>query len=194
MDDASTIESISMSRAFVQESDENLRDDDVPAIKNPLPPGVKNYMTPEGAERLRRELYELVNQSRPRLAAELSRDMSETAAVEHETLIKRRRQLREMERRIEYLTAMLDILEVVDRNPGTADRVLFGVRVYVVENGKDEKAFEIVGVDESDPSKGRISWISPLAKALISKRVGETAEPDLPGKSRKFEIKKIEPI
>ena len=107
-------------------------DDDVPETKDPLPPGVKNYMTPEGAGRLRKELAGLVNG----------------------------------ERRIEYLERMLDRLEVVDPDAQDPSRALFGATVSVRDRdgGGGKKAYRIVGIDESDPSRGRVSWISPVAR------------------------------
>jgi transcription elongation factor GreB len=165
-----------MSRAFVQESDDDFSADEVPAIKDPLPPGVKNYMTPAGAQRLKDELDELLNNEHPNLAAKLKGRIREGSG----DVGKERRRLREMERRIQYLGGMMDRIEVVDPAQQDADRVHFGAKVTVRENGQDTRSYTIVGIDESDPSSGRISWISPLARALISRKVGDTARVALP--------------
>jgi transcription elongation factor GreB len=180
-----------MSRAFVHESDDDFSADDVPAIKDPLPPGVKNYMTPDGAERIKRELHELNSREHPRLAARVSMAIRQEKGIPKEELGKERRRLREIERRIEYLTLMFNKLEVVDPNKQNPDQVLFGAKVTVEVCG-EQQCYRIVGIDESDPSSGRISWISPLARALLSKKLGETAQLDLPGGTRTYNIKKIE--
>lgn len=180
-----------MSRAFVQESDDDFSADDVPAIKDPLPPGVKNYMTPEGAERIKRELNELSSREHPRLAARISKAIRQEKGLPKEELAKERHRLREMERRIEYLTLMFNKLEVVELHNQNPEQVLFGAKVTVAVSG-ERKCYRIVGIDESDPQSGRISWISPLARALLSKKVGETTRLELPGGTRTYKIKKIE--
>jgi len=177
-----------MSRAFVKESDDDFSADDVPAIKDPLPTGVKNYMTPEGAERLKRELDDLVNTEHPRLAAKLKRDMHD----KKEEVGKNRRLLREMERRIEYLTTMVERIEVVYPHQQNTDQVLFGARVTVLENARKKRSYTIVGIDESNPSEGRISWISPIARSLLSKGLGDTVRLNLPGGKKILKILGIE--
>jgi transcription elongation factor GreB len=149
-----------MSRAFVDESASESREEGAPELKIPLPPGAKNYVTPRGAERLRAELAQLSALPQPRL--------------------------REVERRIEYLTRMAAIMEVVAPAAAAPDRVVFGAEVTVREAGaQGERAWRIVGVDESDPERGWVSWISPLARALVGKRPGDTVNVALPaGESR----------
>ena len=136
-----------MSRAFVDESASESRENDAPELKIPLPPGAKNYVTPQGAQRLRTELEKLLALKSPRL--------------------------REVDRRIEYLSRMRAVMEVVVPSTGVPDRVVFGTTVTVREAGGVEKTYRIVGVDESDPARGWVSWISPLARALLSRRPGE---------------------
>jgi transcription elongation factor GreB len=181
-----------VSRAFLSESDEAFMDDDVPETKDPLPPGVKNYMTPEGAGRLRRELDGLVNAERPGLLTNLSRAVTEGGAPEKEGMLRDRRRLREIERRIEYIERMLDRLDVVDPDAQDPSRVLFGATVTVRDGAGGEKAYRIVGIDESEPSEGRVSWISPVAKALLGKRVGDAAAVALPKGIVNLKIVKIE--
>jgi transcription elongation factor GreB len=183
-----------VSRAFLSESDEAFMDDDVPETKDPLPPGVKNYMTPEGAGRLRKELAGLVNGERPGLLAKLSMTVTEGGAPEKEGMLRDRRRLREIERRIEYLERMIDRLEVVSPDAQDPSRALFGATVTVRDRdgGGGEKTYRIVGIDESDPSRGRVSWISPVAKALIGKRVGDAASVKLPKGDVKLKVMKIE--
>lgn len=179
-----------MSRAFVQETDDDF--DDVPAIKDPLPPGVRNYMTPQGAELVQRELQTLQSREYPVLLKKLSIAIKHREDLGKEEHANMRRRLREMERRIEYLDVMLNKLEVVDPGMQEPDQVRFGARVCVLENNREEKWYQIVGIDESDPSDGRISWISPLARALLSKKAGETIRLDLPGGEKTYRIIKIE--
>jgi transcription elongation factor GreB len=164
-----------MSRAFVDESAQEPREEEVPELKILLPPGAKNYMTPKGAERLRVELAEL-QRERPRLIAAIGKIEGSERDVRGE----QRRRMRETDRRIEYLQRMHSILEVIDPAQQSSDRVVFGATVTVRESGGREKTYQIVGVDEADPEKGRVSWISPIARALISKRVGDTAALKLP--------------
>ena len=143
-----------MSRAFVDESASESRENDAPELKIPLPAGAKNYMTPEGAERLRAEIEDLLALEQPRLG--------------------------EVDRRIEYLSRMRAIMEVVPPPAREPDRVVFGTTVTVREAGGTEKKYRIVGIDESDPARGWVSWISPLARALVGKRPGEQARVKLP--------------
>jgi transcription elongation factor GreB len=182
-----------VSRAFLSETDESFMDDDVPETKVPLPEGVKNYMTPEGAGRLKEELYGLASVERPEFLGKLSRTVTDGGAPEKEGLLRDRRRLREIERRIEYLERMLDRLEVVNPDAQDPSRALFGASVTVRDlDAGGEKAFRIVGIDESDPSAGKVSWISPVAKALIGKRVGDAVTVKLPMGDAKLKITKIE--
>jgi transcription elongation factor GreB len=181
-----------MSRAFLSESDENLQEDDVPKIKNPLPAGVKNYMTPQGAERIRKELYDLVHKERPRYVSNISNEVMTSDKNVGEEVSRQRRKLREIDRRIEYLTEMTENIEIVETNNQAPDRVSFGTTVTVLVNGRDKQVYKIVGVDESDPAKGLISWISPLAKAMLSKSIGEIIKLKLPKGESKMKILNIE--
>jgi transcription elongation factor GreB len=181
-----------MSRAFVSESDAQFQEEEPPPIKIPLPPGASNYMTPEGAGRLREELAALANVERPRAAGALARLVIPGAGPDREELGALRRRLREIDRRIEYLTAMLARIEVVDPALERSARVLFGTTVTVREPDSRSRKYRIVGVDESDPAAGRISWISPLAKALLGRREGERVRLKLPEGESSLLILKIE--
>ena len=144
-----------MSRAFVDESASESREGDAPELKIPLPPGAKNYVTPQGAERTRAELEQLLAVAQPRL--------------------------REVERRIEYLTRMTAIMEVVTPGDTPPERVVFGATVTVMEKGHGKRTYRIVGVDESDPSHGQVSWVSPIARALMGRKPGDAVTVALPG-------------
>jgi transcription elongation factor GreB len=169
-----------MSRAFVSESDGEFQDDDLPAIKIPLPANTKNYMTPEGAEKLKSELHHLLHTERPEIAALLSRQVSGVDSADQQTIGLSRRRLREVERRIEYLNVMVGRLEVVETAGQDRQQVTFGAAVTVADEKETTKLYRIVGVDESEPEAGRISWISPLARALIGARAGEVVTVELP--------------
>ena len=182
-----------MSRAFLSELDEN-QEDDIPKIKNPLPAGVKNYMTPKGAERIRNELNNLIKIERPKLVSNISNDVISSDTDHKEEVSNQRRKLREIDRRIEYLTEMTEIIEVVEPKKQDPERVSFGTTVSVLVNDKNKHIYKIVGVDESDPSKGLISWISPLAKAMLSKSIGEILKVNLPKGESKMKILRIECI
>jgi transcription elongation factor GreB len=180
-----------MSRAFVSESDADFQEEDVPALKIPLPPGAKNYMTPEGADKMRSELNMLVKDERPKLRAKLSHRVTESESIDRETMLRDRRRLREIDRRIEYLTQMTDIIEVVDPSKQDPQQVLFGAKVTVEEENGSRRVYRIVGVDESSPSHGKISWMSPVAKAMFGSRVGEEVTLKLPDGVAKIKILKI---
>jgi transcription elongation factor GreB len=180
-----------MSRAFVDES-ESQSEEDAPELKIPLPQGSRNYMTPAGAERLRSELNALLTADRPRLMAEISRQVSESTAVDKAPLAAFRTRLAEMDRRIEYLSRMAALTEVVDPARQKSDRVMFGATVTVREDGDGEHVYRIVGVDESDPPRGLVSWVSPVARALVSKHIGDTAILRLPEGEKRLAILKVE--
>jgi transcription elongation factor GreB len=181
-----------MSRAFVSESDGEFQDDDLPPIKIPLPPNTRNYMTPEGAERLKSELNHLVHTERPRIAALVSRQVSGIEEADQQTIGLSRRRLREVERRIEYLDIMAGRLEVVESAGQDPRKVTFGAAVTVADEKGTTRVYRIVGVEESEPEAGRISWISPLARALIGARAGEIVTAELPEHEVRFKILEID--
>jgi transcription elongation factor GreB len=145
-----------MSKSFTRESDEA---GDAPA-RPPgaeLPAGVRNYMTPEGAARLREEVAQLTRVARPAAAA------SGDAQA-----------LREVDQRLAFLNRRVELLEVIDPTTQPADRVRFGATVAIRGEDGAERRYRLVGVDEADPPRGALSWRSPLAAALLGARVGDT--------------------
>ncbi|HUX11628.1 MAG TPA: GreA/GreB family elongation factor [Spirochaetia bacterium] len=179
-----------MSRAFVSESDEQFQDDEIPEIRSPLPQGARNYMTPAGAERLQRELQELAGVERARIAGEVTHLAAGGSNTERDELAVQRRRLREIDRRIEYLRGMSSRLEVIDPRGQDPSRIAFGATVTVRE-GADTNHYTIVGVDEADPEAGRISWISPVARALVGARVGQTVTVRLPRGDTRLSVENI---
>lgn len=172
-----------MSRAFVDEDAGSDATGGMSDIPLPLPPGAKNYMTPEGARKMADELRRLAEEDRPRASGAL-------AAAEAADKADAIRILSEIDRRISFLTRMKDRLEVVEP-PARTDRMVFGLVARVSEDDGTEKNYRVVGVDESDPERGYISWASPIAKALIGKRKGEVAIARLPRQELRLRILEI---
>ena len=172
-----------MSRAFVDEDSGSDEADDLAEIPLPLPPGSRNYMTPEGASRLSAELRELSERELPKARAALASPSQDdpASAIRRVSMI---------ERRLSYLGRMEALLEVV-QEPASAERVVFGLSVRVADADGTEKAYRIVGADESDPDKGLLSWASPIARSLIGKRVGDIAVAALPGGQRRMRVLEI---
>lgn len=149
--------------------------DDMHDIPLQLPPGVRNYMTPVGARRLAEELRSLSDEQRPKAAAVLAAAEDKAEAL---------RALSRIDRRIAYLSRMKASLEVIEP-PVSLERIVFGLVAEVRASDGSESTYRIVGVDESDPERGWISWASPVAKALIGRAVGDQVVVKLPmGESR----------
>jgi len=160
-----------MNKAFVKESDDEDDLDAVPAI----PAGTKNYMTPEGQRRMKEELLHLIDVERPEVVKVVSWAASNGDRSENGDYIYGKRRLREIDRRIRFLTKRLDIAEVVDPSVHHGnDQVFFGATVTYENQTGQEYTVTIVGIDELDPLNGKISWISPVARALTKAREGDT--------------------
>ncbi len=162
-----------MSKAFTKEDSGVEQADDELEESSPIPKGTKNYMTPAGAERLRAELKHLLSEARPEVVRTVSWAASNGDRSENGDYIYGKRRLREIDRRIRFLQRRLDNAEVVDPAQQKGDRVLFGARVTIEDEQGVRKTYRIVGIDEADPARGDVSWISPIAKALLNTRVGE---------------------
>jgi len=179
-----------MSRAFVRESDDGDEDDLEPGQR--LPVGTKNYITPAGHARLKSELEHLVKRERPHVVEVVAWAASNGDRSENGDYIYGKRRLREIDRRIRFLTKRLDIAEVVDpTRQGDNDQVFFGATVTVCDADGCENTYAIVGIDEADASAGRISWISPLARALLKAREGDTVRFQSPLGWREIDILEV---
>ena len=180
-----------MNKAFTREADAESEDDDVDQA-SPLPSGARNYMTPQGFARLNSELDRLVRGERPELVKTIAWAAGNGDRSENADYIYGKRRLREIDRRIRFLIRRLDIAEVVDpaaaRSDGDEDQVFFGATVSVRNGQGDERTVSIVGVDEIDTAKGYISWISPMARALIKAREGDAVTLRTPGGTEELEI------
>jgi len=181
-----------MSKAFTSEEtpafDDEERDDD----PLPLPAGARNYMTPGGFQRMKEELDHLVQKERPELVATVSWAAGNGDRSENGDYIYGKKRLREIDRRIRFLIRRLDRAEVVDpaarRDDDGADRVYFGATVTVVDQQGAERTLSIVGIDEIDTARGYISWISPMARALLKAREGDTVTVRTPAGPEDLEI------
>jgi transcription elongation factor GreB len=180
-----------MSKAFTRETD---ADDDLDDLEgaSPIPAGSKNYMTPHGWRRMRDELSHLVKVERPEVThvvswAARNGDRSENADYQYG-----KKRLREIDRRIRYLAKRLENAEVVD--PALreeTDQVFFAATVTYSNSAGDELTVRIVGLDETDHARGLISWISPVARALIKAREGDTVALATPGGREELEILEV---
>ncbi len=181
-----------MSKAFTREDDAAPEDDLDIEEENPIPAGSKNYLTPLGWRRMRDELTWLVKTERPNVTSVVSwaaklGDRSENADYQYG-----KKRLREIDRRIRYLTKSLEAAEVVD--PATreeTDQVFFGATVTYAKSSGGEETIRIVGIDETDLPRNYVSWISPIARALIKAREGDTVRLNTPGGEEELEILEV---
>jgi transcription elongation factor GreB len=179
-----------MNKAFVKESEQD-EDDDIPQAQA-LPPGTRNYITPQGYARLRDELTHLMNVERPSVVQVVSWAASNGDRSENGDYLYGKKRLREIDRRMRFLTRRLDIAEVVDpAAQPNRDQVFFGATVLYVDKAGDEHEVTIVGVDEAEPLAGKISWISPVARALIKARDGDTVTLRTPGGVESLDILEV---
>ncbi len=179
------------SKAFTKEDDQADDRDDSPEVESPLPKGSKNYITPAGAERLRSELKELVEKKRPEVVEVVAWAASNGDRSENADYIYGKRRLREIDRRMRFLTKRLEIAEVVDPTQQKSDRVVFGATVKVADENGKERVYKIVGIDETDAKVGKISWISPMGRALLKAKVGEAVTVKTPKGDEDLEILEI---
>ena len=178
-----------MNKAFVKESDDE--EDDLPEASR-LPPGTRNYMTSAGHARLREELAHLVKVERPNLVQVVAWAASNGDRSENGDYIYGKKRLREIDRRIRYLTKRLDSAVVVDpAAQENVEQVFFGAMVTIRDADGRQVSYQIVGIDEADAAEGRISWISPLARALMKAREGDLVRFQSPAGLREIEVVEI---
>jgi transcription elongation factor GreB len=168
-----------MSKAFTKESDAD-EDDDLEA-EVAQPAGVKNYISPAGYARLRNELAQLWEVERPKLVETVSWAAGNGDRSENGDYLYGKKRLREIDRRIRFLSKRMEHAEVVQNIGHDPERVFFGATVTVMNKRGEERAVTIVGMDEVDPARGRVSWIAPIAKALLKARDGDTVTLRTPG-------------
>jgi transcription elongation factor GreB len=178
-----------MSKAFTKESDDF--DDEDPPETGGIPAGVKNYITPSGYARLKNELDHLLDTERPEVVRTVSWAASNGDRSENGDYIYGKRRLREIDRRIRFLIKRLENSEVVDPEKQDTDQVFFGATVTVSDQHGEEQTISIVGMDEVDPAHGYVSWISPIAKALLKTREGDVVRLATPNGVRELEVIEI---
>lgn len=181
-----------MSKAFTREDSPAAEADDEAALP-PLPPGTRNYITPAGWQRLQDELRHLGRVERPKVVETVSWAAGNGDRSENGDYIYGKRRLREIDRRMRFLMKRLEIAEVVDpQAQKNRSQIFFGARVTYV-NARDETlCVRIVGIDEARSERAEIAWISPVARALLRARVGDTVELRTPQGQDTLEVLKIE--
>ena len=181
-----------MSKAFTRESDAEPEDDGEDPSLPPLPAGTRNYMTPKGYASLRAELFELMDGERPKVVeivhwAASNGDRSETGDY-----LYGKKRLREIDRRIRFITKRLEIAEVTDPSAhhGKA-QIFFGATVKYVEESGDQRTVTILGIDEADSLKGEVSWVSPIARTLLKSSTGDVLKLVTPQGWREIEVLEV---
>src|SRR3984885_4737854 len=178
-----------MSKAFTKETDS---EDDDKEETDVLPANVKNYMTPHGFAALQEELRKLLREERPKVVEVVSWAAGNGDRSENGDYIYGKRRLREIDRRIRYLTKRLESAEVVDpKLQKNREQVFFGATVIYVREDDSEHRVTLVGVDEAELSRGKISWISPVARALVKARVGDAIDVRTPAGVDTIEVLSI---
>jgi transcription elongation factor GreB len=177
-----------MSKAFTKESEAGDEDGDDGALP-PLPAGGKNYMTPAGYARLRSELLELMDGERPKVVEAVHWAAKNGDRSENGDYLYGKKRLREIDRRIRFLTKRLEIAEVTDPSVHHgSDQVFFGATVRYADESGAEREVTILGIDEADSASAQVSWISPIARALLKAREGDAVKLATPGGVKEIEV------
>ena len=180
-----------MSKAFTKESDGD-DEDDLPEDVGGLPISAKNYMTPQGFARMREELDALLRKERPEVVKVVTWAAGNGDRSENGDYIYGKKRLREIDRRVRYLSKRLANAEVVDAaKRAKTDQVFFGATVTYANGKGEERTIKIVGVDEVELDRGHVSWISPIAKALLRAEEGDVVKMRTPGGVDEIEIVKV---
>lgn len=180
-----------MSKAFTRET-EAAADEDDELVAAPLPAGSKNYITPQGLRRLREELLSLIDVERPKVVEIVSWAASNGDRSENGDYLYGKKRLREIDRRIRFLTKRLDIAEVADPSVHHgSDQVFFGATVTYANSRGEERTITIKGVDEVDSLQGEVSWVAPIARALLKAREGDEVQLMTPGGLERIEVLEV---
>ena len=178
-----------MSKAFTKETDS---DDDEDVGLPALPSGTRNYMTPEGYARLRTEFMTLLDEERPKIVEIVSWAAKNGDRSENGDYLYGKKRLREIDRRLRFLTKRLDIAEVADPSLHHGnDQIYFGATVTYANAKGEERTITIKGIDESDSLAGEVSWVSPIARAFLKAREGDEVQLMTPGGVEKLEILEV---
>jgi transcription elongation factor GreB len=175
-----------MSKAFVKEADDDV---DLPEEPPALPAGLKNYMTPAGHRLMQDELHQLLRVERPAVVETVAWAAGNGDRSENGDYIYGKRRLREVDRRIRFLTKRLESAEIVDpQQQRRRDQVFFGATVTYATAEGSESTVTIVGIDEADFARGQVSWVSPIARALLKAREGDVVELRAPSGTEQLEV------
>ncbi len=177
-----------MNKAFTKEAEAGDEDDDLPGLPA-LPAGARNYITPAGYQRLRDELMTLLDVERPKIVEVVSWAAKNGDRSENGDYLYGKKRLREIDRRIRFLTKRLDIAEVADPSAHHGrDQVFFGATVTYANARGEERTITIKGIDEADSLSGEVSWVAPIARALLKAREGDEVQLQTPGGPEKIEV------
>ncbi|NRR30039.1 transcription elongation factor GreB [Oxalobacteraceae bacterium] len=180
-----------MNKAFVKESD-NDDDEEAAALALAIPPGSKNYITPAGYQRIKNELLQLIDVDRPEVVRIVHWAASNGDRSENGDYIYGKRRLREIDRRIRFLTKRMDLAAVVDPSVHHgSDQVFFGATVTYANQAGETRTITIVGIDELDPLNGKISWVAPVARAITKAREGDLITLQTPHGADELEILEV---
>ena len=177
-----------MNKAFTRESD---APEDELEVEPRMPDGTKNYITPAGYARLKSELKALVEAERPEVIKTVAWAAANGDRSENADYLYGKKRLREIERRIRFLMKRLEAAEVVDPRDQDQERVFFGATVTYNDAQGKEHTVSIVGADEADPARGRVSWVSPVASALLKARAGDSVTLKTPAGNERLEVVQI---
>ena len=177
-----------MSKAFTREND---APEEELEVEPRMPAGTKNYITPSGHARLKAELRVLVESERPEIIKTVAWAAANGDRSENADYLYGKKRLREIERRIRFLMKRLEAAEVVDSGDQDQERVFFGATVTYSDASGREHTVSIVGTDEVDPARGRVSWVSPVARALLKAREGDVVTLKTPAGDERLEVLEI---
>jgi transcription elongation factor GreB len=180
-----------LSKAFTKETDTD-EDDDF-AGAPPIPAGSKNYITRAGYDRLQLELKVLVDDERPKVVEAVHWAAKNGDRSENGDYLYGKKRLREIDRRIRFLTKRLEIAEVVDASKHDGrDQIFFGATVTYADAQGLEKTITILGIDEAESSQGQVSWIAPIARAFLKSRIGDEVRLQTPAGMQTLEVVRVE--
>ena len=179
-----------MSKAFTKEQDDELPEAEFES-ETPLPAGTKNYVTPAGYTRLEAEIKELLTVQRPETVKIVSWAAALGDRSENADYIYGKKRLREIDKRLRFLTKRVGFAQIVDPVSQPHDKIYFGATVVLSDEEGVEQTYSIVGMDETDPARGRVSWISPLAKAVLGKQEGDMVILRTPAGDQELEVRSV---
>lgn len=177
-----------MSKAFTKETE---ADDDELQLPS-LPPGGKNYITPQGYATLRAELLDLIDNERPKVVEAVHWAASNGDRSENGDYIYGKKRLREIDRRIRFLTKRMEIAEITDPSVHFGnEQIFFGATVSYLDDAGIERTVTIKGIDEANSAEGEVSWISPIARTLLKAREGDELKLVMPDRVGNIEVLRV---